>query len=62
MFNPPTDLAAYEARMVSGTSTLQPRLTRVPVRIPLPQPAKHSGIYEMQLSAKNRHFGTKTAA
>ena len=62
MFNPPTDLAAYEARMVSGTSTLQPRLTQVPVRIPLPQPANHSGIYEMQLSAKNRHFGTKTAA
>jgi phytanoyl-CoA hydroxylase len=62
MFNVPTDLASYEARIVSGVSTLQPRLTQVPVRIPLPQPPKHSGIYEMQLSAKNRHFGRQTAA
>jgi phytanoyl-CoA hydroxylase len=62
MFNVPTDLASYEARMVSGVSTLQPRLTQVPVRIPLPQPPKHSGIYEMQLSAKTRHFGRKSAA
>jgi phytanoyl-CoA hydroxylase len=62
IFNAPADLAAFDGRLVSGRPTVQPRLTQVPVRIPLPQPERHSGIYEMQLAAKNRHFGRQTAA
>lgn len=62
LFYVPPDLAAYDARLVSGESTIEPRLTSVPVRIPLPQPPQHSGIYEMQLSAAKRHFGRKSAA
>jgi phytanoyl-CoA hydroxylase len=62
LFYVPPDLPSYDARLVSGQSTIEPRLTSVPVRIPLPQPSRHSGIYEMQLSASKRHFGRKTAA
>ncbi len=56
------DLAAFDARLVSGQPTIVPRLTAVPVRMPLP-PAPHQGsIYENQASAKNRYFGRKDAA
>ena len=56
------DLAAFDARLVSGKPTIAPRLTHVPVRMPLP-PAPHQGsIYENQASAKNRYFGRKDAA
>jgi phytanoyl-CoA hydroxylase len=61
LFYVPPDLPSYDARLVSGESTIEPRLTSVPVRIPLPQPPRHSGIYEMQLSAAKRHFGRKSA-
>ena len=42
------DLAQFDATMVQGESTIEPRVTNVPVRMPLP-PAKHQGsIYENQ--------------
>ncbi|MDB5363293.1 MAG: phytanoyl-CoA dioxygenase [Rhodospirillales bacterium] len=56
------DLAAFNARIVAGEPTIIPRLTGVPVRMPLP-PAPHQGsIYENQTSAKNRYFGAKQSA
>jgi ectoine hydroxylase-related dioxygenase (phytanoyl-CoA dioxygenase family) len=56
------DLAAFDARLVSGKSTIEPRVTSVPVRMPLPPSPRQGSIYENQLTAKNRYFGRKTAA
>ena len=56
------NLEAFDARIVAGEPTIVPRLTAVPVRMPLP-PAPHQGsIYENQTSAKNRYFGAKQTA
>lgn len=56
------DLAAFDARLVSGESTTQPRVTAVPVRMPLPPSPRQGSIYENQLTAKNRYFGRSAAA
>ena len=56
------DLAEFDSRLVSGSPTITPRLTPVPVRMPLP-PAPHQGsIYENQTTVKHRFFGRKEAA
>jgi phytanoyl-CoA hydroxylase len=48
----------FEARMVRGKSTGEPRLEAVPVRVPLPA-AKHQGsIYENQKGSGSRYFKT----
>jgi ectoine hydroxylase-related dioxygenase (phytanoyl-CoA dioxygenase family) len=50
------DLASYDARLITGSPTLEPRVVPVPVRIPLP-PALHQGsIYENQSDAFRRYF------
>jgi hypothetical protein len=49
-------IADYDARMLCGNSTLEPRLEPVPVRIPQPQPDHNRSIYEVQSALKNRHF------
>ena len=50
------DLASYDARLITGSPTLEPRVVPVPVRIPLP-PALHQGsIYETQSDASRRYF------
>jgi len=50
------DLADFDARLVAGEPTIEPRVTAVPVRMPLP-PALHQGsIYENQSDAARRHF------
>ena len=50
------DLASYDARLITGSPTLEPRVVPVPVRIPLP-PALHQGsIYENQSDASRRYF------
>jgi hypothetical protein len=42
--------------------SVTPRLTPVPVRLPLP-PAPHGGsIYENQTTARTRYFGRREAA
>jgi phytanoyl-CoA hydroxylase len=49
------DLAEFDARLVAGAPTIEPRVTPVPVRMPLP-PALHQGsIYENQ-TASRRYF------
>ena len=50
----------YVASHVRGEPTNQPRVTEVPVRIPLPRP-KHSGsIYETQRAVEKSTFGEAT--
>ncbi len=58
---PVTDLAAYDANLVAGSSTITPRLAAVPVRMPLP-PAPHQGsIYENQTTIRARYFAFETS-
>ena len=51
-----TDLASFDAEIVCGEPTLEPRLAPVPVRMPLPLPESHGSIYERQRMATNRYF------
>ncbi len=58
---PVTDLAAYDANLVAGSSTITPRRAAVPVRMPLP-PAPHQGsIYENQTTIRARYFAFETS-
>lgn len=50
-------LEEYDGRMLCGSPTKEPRLTSVPIRIPLPQPEAKGSIYEIQKGLKNRGFG-----
>ena len=52
----PDGLEAYEALMVAGASSLSPRLTDVPVRLPLPPADRQGSIYENQKGLKNKFF------
>ena len=50
------DLADFDARLITGEPTIEPRLVPTPVRMPVP-PARHQGsIYENQLDAGRRYF------
>ena len=50
------DLADFDARLVSGDPSVEPRVRSAPVRLPLP-PAIHQGsIYENQSDASRRYF------
>ena len=46
----------YEGLMCAGQSTLQPRLTEVPVKLPLPPAPNQGSIYENQKSIGRRFF------
>ncbi|MEM9575393.1 MAG: phytanoyl-CoA dioxygenase family protein [Pseudomonadota bacterium] len=48
----------YDARMLCGDSTRNPRLKDIPVRIPQPQPDVPISIYEIQKGMKKRAFDT----
>jgi ectoine hydroxylase-related dioxygenase (phytanoyl-CoA dioxygenase family) len=50
-----SDLAAFDARLVAGEPTIEPRLAAVPVRMPLPAALHQGSIYENQ-RAGNRYF------
>jgi hypothetical protein len=55
------DLADFDARLVAGAPTIEPRLGPAPVRMPLP-PARHQGsIYENQTDAGRRYFSVRAA-
>ena len=56
------DFAEFEARMLSGASTITPRLDDVPVRMPLPPAPKQGSIYENQTAAKSKYFDRQAAA
>jgi len=49
-------LPDFDARLITGEPSLEPRLVPAPVRMPLP-PARHQGsIYENQSDAARRYF------
>ncbi len=51
-----SDLADFDARLITGAPTIEPRVVAAPVRLPLP-PARHQGsIYENQTDAARRYF------
>jgi ectoine hydroxylase-related dioxygenase (phytanoyl-CoA dioxygenase family) len=56
LITPPKDIAAYDALMVAGSPTLTPRVTAVPVRVPLPPADLQGSIYENQKALANRYF------
>ena len=57
----PEGLEAYDALMVAGRSGIEPRLTAVPVRLPLPPADLQGSIYENQKGLKNRFFAAVPA-
>ena len=46
------DIEEYNERMLCGVPTIAPRVSKTPVRIPQPQPAKQGSIYEIQKQLK----------
>ena len=50
------DWEKFNANIVTGEPTMEPRLTPVPVRIPLPVAPFAGSIYENQRSLGNRYF------
>jgi ectoine hydroxylase-related dioxygenase (phytanoyl-CoA dioxygenase family) len=56
------DLASFDARLVTGEPSIEPRLAPVPVRMPLPPAPNQGSIYENQLTAKRRYFAAKSLA
>jgi phytanoyl-CoA hydroxylase len=53
------DLAEFDGRLVSGAPNIEPRVTPVPVRMPLPPALNQGSIYENQTAA--RRFFSFTA-
>ena len=58
----PSSIEAFDELMVSGKSTIEPRLTAVPVRLPFPPAEKEGSIYENQKGLGRRFFATVPAA
>ena len=58
----PAGLEAFDELMVAGTPSNAPRLTAVPVRLPLPPADLQGSIYENQKGLKNRFFDVVKAA
>lgn len=57
------DLAEFDSRLIAGVGpTTEPRLTAVPVRLPLPPPAREGSIYETQSGAPGNSYFRKSAA
>jgi phytanoyl-CoA hydroxylase len=50
------DFAEFDSRLLAGGSVVAPRMTAVPVRVPLPPPSKAGSIYETQSAAKKSYF------
>lgn len=51
------DFEEFDSRLLSGGSVVAPRMTAVPVRVPLPSPSRIGSIYETQSAAKKSYFG-----
>lgn len=54
------DFDEFDSRLLAGPSVVAPRMTAVPVRVPLPPPVRQGSIYETQSAAKKSYF-TKAA-
>ncbi|NKB60675.1 MAG: phytanoyl-CoA dioxygenase family protein [Gammaproteobacteria bacterium] len=46
----------YDGRMLCGESTIEPRMSQVPIRIPLPAPRDFGSIYQLQSKASRLAF------
>ena len=57
-----TTLEEFDSRMICGSPTLEPRLEKVPVRMPLPPALNQGSIYENQTAARSRWFEVTAAA
>jgi ectoine hydroxylase-related dioxygenase (phytanoyl-CoA dioxygenase family) len=51
-----TTFEEYESRMLCGQSTLEPRVERVPMRMPYPPALNPGSIYENQTATQRRYF------
>ena len=51
------DFDEFNSRLLTGDPVTVPRMTAVPVRMPLPPPARQGSIYETQSAAKKSYFG-----
>ncbi|MGB0553810.1 MAG: phytanoyl-CoA dioxygenase family protein [Alphaproteobacteria bacterium] len=51
-----SELEDFNSDMARGAATLVPRMTEVPVRIPLPPPELNGSIYERQSILENKYF------
>ncbi len=49
---------AYRGNLISGEDTIDPRMTAVPVRLPLPPAPNQGSIYENQKGSNSRYFQT----
>ena len=52
------DYGAFRSLLLCGEETIEPRVTAVPVRLPLPPAAHQGSIYENQRSRRSRYFET----
>ena len=50
------DFAEFDTRLLSGGTVVAPRMTAVPVRLPLPPASRQGSIYETQSAAKKSYF------
>jgi phytanoyl-CoA hydroxylase len=50
------DFDEFNSRLLSGDPVVAPRMTNVPVRIPLPSATRQGSIYETQSAAKKSYF------
>jgi len=50
------DFEDFNRRMLTGKPSIEPRLTPVPVRLPLPPATRQGSIYENQLSSSRSYF------
>jgi phytanoyl-CoA hydroxylase len=50
------DFGVFRSLLVCGEDTIEPRVTPVPVRLPLPPAAHQGSIYENQRSMRSRYF------
>jgi hypothetical protein len=52
------DLDEYKSRLLCGSEPAIPRMSDVPIRLPIPQPAKKGSIYEIQQNAAVKSFAS----
>jgi phytanoyl-CoA hydroxylase len=52
------DYGVFRSLLLCGEDTIEPRVTAVPVRLPLPPAAHQGSIYENQRSRRSRYFQT----
>lgn len=57
-----TTLEEFDSRMICGESTIEPRIEKVPIRMPLPPALAQGSIYENQTALRNPYFGVKGVA